>query len=80
MHLHRVLLVTVITLLATSSALVPAQETSVSLLEHLTIAGRDGIHKGRSLRLAKTSDEKDSATIHGDPTDADERANPISKL
>ncbi|KAG2784685.1 hypothetical protein PC129_g22628 [Phytophthora cactorum] len=80
MHLHRVLLVTLFTLLATSSALVPTQETSVSLLEHLTVAGRDGIHKGRSLRLAKTSDEKDSATIHDDPTDADERANPISEL
>ncbi|KAG3111821.1 hypothetical protein PI124_g8942 [Phytophthora idaei] len=80
MHLHRVLLVTLFTLLATSSALVATQETSISLLEHLTVAGRKGVNKGRSLRLAKTFDEKASATIHDDPTDADERASPISKL
>ncbi|KAG6947438.1 hypothetical protein JG688_00015560 [Phytophthora aleatoria] len=70
MHLHRVLLVTLFTLLATSSALVATQETSISRRPKRRQQGK----------IAKTSDEKASATIHDDPTDADERANPISKL
>ncbi|KAF1773070.1 hypothetical protein GQ600_8680 [Phytophthora cactorum] len=58
MRLHRVLLLTVVTLVASNSALVATEETSVSVLKHVAVSDRDG-NQMRSLRFATTSDEKD---------------------
>ncbi|KAG2784521.1 hypothetical protein JG687_00017392 [Phytophthora cactorum] len=79
MRLHRVLLLTVVTLVASNSALVATEETSVSVLKHVAVSDRDG-NQMRSLRFATTSDEKDKVAGEEDPTDANERTNSKSPL
>ncbi|ETP14872.1 hypothetical protein F441_10224 [Phytophthora nicotianae CJ01A1] len=53
MHLHRVLLMTVVSVLASSSPLVATKETSVSLLDYTAVKGHDAINRGRALWAAK---------------------------
>ncbi|ETM44872.1 hypothetical protein L914_09937 [Phytophthora nicotianae] len=72
MHLHRVLLMTVVSVLASSSPLVATKETSVSLLDYTAVRGHDVINRGRALRAAKASDDEEHSP------DAEERANSIS--
>ncbi|ETO71896.1 hypothetical protein F444_11840 [Phytophthora nicotianae P1976] len=78
MHLHRVLLMTVVSVLASSSPLVATKETSVSLLDYTAVKGHDAINRGRALWAAKASDEIDNVAGEEHLPDVEERANSIS--